>query len=96
MLKMEFLESLHVVSMIRYQAEPLFRNFINDLYTTRLEAKSKKDVVLTQLCKSLMNEAYGKFAQIAMPLIATGDSQEMLQMLDELEVYNPEEVSHIP
>lgn len=48
--------------MIRYQSEPLFKNFINDLYSARLEAKKKRDVVLTQLCKSLMNEAYGKFA----------------------------------
>jgi hypothetical protein len=36
MLRMGFLSRLYIVEMIRYQSEPLFRNFISDLYSTRL------------------------------------------------------------
>lgn len=42
---------------------PIMRDFVEDLYAKRLEAMNAKDALLSDTCKLLLNNLFGKFLQ---------------------------------
>ena len=71
-----------------YQAEPLFRGYIESLYTLRQKYKTEGNSAYDLLTKLLMNSLYGKFGQRAYGkwLELDSDSDEYYQIHGDAEV----------
>ena len=52
-----------VYDVVLYDSHPVFREYVDDLYRKRLEAKAKGDKAMDLLYKLLLNWLYGKFAE---------------------------------
>lgn len=61
MLKHNYLKYLYISRMIRYKERYVFKEYIDTLYTIRLQAKAKGNKVQDQNSKILLNSLYGKF-----------------------------------
>lgn len=44
-------------------AQPIFKEFIEKMYNTRLEARQRGDTTTAEICKLAMNSCYGKLGQ---------------------------------
>lgn len=49
---------------VRYSMQPLFKEFVEDMYTFRLEAKRQGNEIFDYFYKLIMNSLYGKFGQL--------------------------------
>lgn len=56
-------EVLKVGQVATYDSEPIFSEFVNELYALRVSAKESGKHSIAKLCKLLLNSVYGKFAQ---------------------------------
>ncbi|MEM2475234.1 MAG: DNA polymerase, partial [Thermofilaceae archaeon] len=54
---------LEVFDVVLYDSHAVFRSYVEDLYSKRLEAKEKGDKAMDLLYKLLLNSLYGKFAE---------------------------------
>jgi hypothetical protein len=52
--------SVEISQFVSYKPEPIFREYVTDLYARRAEAKHKGNAALAEACKYLMNTLYGK------------------------------------
>lgn len=51
-----------VFKSILYKTEPMFKEYIKDLYSLRLKYKKDGNEIMQLVCKLLLNSLYGKFA----------------------------------
>ena len=58
-----------------YSRAPLFREFVAEMYSHRLKAKSAGDAVTTEFFKILMNSLYGKFGQRGGKWVEVGETE---------------------
>ena len=67
--ELEYAKTLGVEILEYYEGacfgdgKPLFKNFIEKMYTTRLEARKNGDSTTAEICKLAMNSCYGKLGQ---------------------------------
>lgn len=52
-----------VLAFAAYEGEPIFAEFVRELYAKRLEYRSEGNKAGEHWCKRLLNSAFGKFAQ---------------------------------
>ena len=55
-------KSVRVNRATNFSHAPIFRHYIEDIYSRRLEAKASGDLAMSVACKYLMNTLSGKFA----------------------------------
>ena len=67
----------HIVDvewMSVYMADPIFKDFITEMYGRRLSAKAEEDAAREMFYKSINNTLYGKFGQRRSETIRIGDA----------------------
>jgi hypothetical protein len=64
-LRMKLLkEPIKVLGIDKFNAEPIFKEFVENEYKQRLQMKKEKNVFMDQMHKGRLNNTYGKLAQM--------------------------------
>jgi len=62
-LVMKYGEIKRIITVICYEHAPIFKEYVEYFYKKRLEAKKRKDNVMSLFYKIMLNSLYGKFGQ---------------------------------
>ena len=76
--------AVYVLEELHYDTSPCFRNFVQDHFEKRLEAKAAGDEVRQLMYKLQMNSCYGKFGQKPQVGNIVGSMQQLLDLLSQM------------
>jgi hypothetical protein len=86
------LKYLKIYRVRRYKGKEIFKEFIEDIYKLRLDAKKEKNICLTEFYKLLMNSLYGKFGQ---QLYMEKNIVSITELYELVEYYNAKKIKNI-
>lgn len=64
----------HTTKYVRYRMEPLFVDFVKDMYEFRIKAKAQGNEIFDYFYKLVMNSLYGKFGQLTGEWVYFGET----------------------
>ena len=89
---------IRIITIYEYERKKIFDKYVNTIYNKRLEFQKNKNNTKQMLCKSLLNNLYGRFgmkAETEETLIVTKKEKELLELFCEVKEvlkYNDEQI----